>query len=228
MIDAGPTKHRFHKHQTTAAADIDAAARPKMVTRQPSAPSGPCVSNVAVASSTAIEATAQATIDVDRSRHSAIAAPNPTTAHAAWDATRRARPTPSSRRRVRVHAEDAAAMPHSAMGVDAAATADRIRLPVEAIAVAAAVDVVVVIIAPASISIVVVGVAVVVGSQKRVDSRSVESGCMRGVERARALPRRFIVPACAVDMRARANDEKRVDFFLFQTNVREKPFSFFF
>lgn len=168
MIDAGPTKHRFHTHQATAAAEIDAATRPKMATRQPSTPSGPCVSNVAMASSTVIEAAAQASIDVDRSRHSAIAAPNPTMAHAAWDATRRVRPTLSSRRRVRIHAEDAAAMPHSAMGVDATATADRIRLLVEAIAVAAAVDaanVVVVAIAPVSIPIVAIGVVVVVAKK---------------------------------------------------------------
>nr|UMO79198.1 hypothetical protein [Pandoravirus belohorizontensis] len=131
------------------------------------------------------------------------------------------------------------------MGVDAAAAADRIRLPVEAIAVAAAVDaasVVVVAIAPASILIVVTGVVVVskkgrwacglfatVGKRPDKEKTQTDDRSSRDVckEIERALPHRFIVPACTVDMPTRANDEKRVDFFLFQTNAFaawKKPF----
>lgn len=126
MMDAGPTKHKFHTHQRAAAAVIDVAMRATLATRQPSMPRGPYVSNAATVSSKAIEAAAHASIDVARSRHTIMAAPNPTTAHAARDATRKTRSTslPSSLRRVRIHADVAAAIPHSAIGVDAATTVD--------------------------------------------------------------------------------------------------------
>lgn len=181
MMDAGPTKHKFHTHQRAAAAVIDVATRATMATRQPSMPRGPCVSKVARVSSKAIDAAAHATMDVERSRHTSMAAPKPTTAHAARDAVPRARIAlpPPSRRRVRIHADAAAAMPHKATGVDAAISADCASWPADPINAINDVPVPVTIadVVVASASIVVVSVTEGLGygvlcSNRRADRRT--------------------------------------------------------